>query len=227
MSLGHGASIVTNGLVLCLDAGNTKSYPGTGTTWTDLSGLGNNGTLVNGPTYSSANSGSLVFDGVNDYADCGNGSSLSFGNVITVIVSYYKGNTGTHNPIVSKKSADPSLAGWEIADSSGMLRATFRPTATQINIGDSFTTFSLNVWAIAALTFDGTTAKLYKNGVNTLSTSSGGPVTLNSSGPMRIATRSDGNMTNGSVGFVNVYNRALSSTEVTQNFNALRGRYGL
>lgn len=58
--------IVTNGLVLHLDAGDTASYPVTGTTWTDLSGNGNNGTLVNGVGYNSANGGSLVFDGVND-----------------------------------------------------------------------------------------------------------------------------------------------------------------
>ena len=67
MSLGHGASIVRNGLVLYLDAANPKSYPGSGTTWKDLSGNGNNGTLVNGPTFNSANGGSIVFDGTNDY----------------------------------------------------------------------------------------------------------------------------------------------------------------
>jgi hypothetical protein len=66
MGLSHSPSIATNGLVLCLDAANRKSYPGSGTTWTDLSGNGNNGTLTNGPTYSSANGGSLSFDGTND-----------------------------------------------------------------------------------------------------------------------------------------------------------------
>ena len=68
MSLNHGGKpIVTDGLVLCLDAANPKSYPGSGTTWTDLSGNGNNGTLVNGVGYNSDNGGSLSFDGVNDY----------------------------------------------------------------------------------------------------------------------------------------------------------------
>ena len=68
MALVHGAGqIVVNGLVLYLDAASPRSYPGTGTAWTDLSGNGNNGTLTNGPTYSSANGGSIVFDGVNDY----------------------------------------------------------------------------------------------------------------------------------------------------------------
>jgi len=70
MGLSHSPRIVTNGLVLCLDAGNRQSYPGSGTTWTDLSGNGKNGTLTNGPTYTSANVGAIVFDGVDDYVSC-------------------------------------------------------------------------------------------------------------------------------------------------------------
>jgi len=69
MGRAHSPSLVMNGLILCLDAGNTKSYPGSGTTWTDLSGNGNNGTLTNGPTFNSSNGGSIVFDGSNDYAE--------------------------------------------------------------------------------------------------------------------------------------------------------------
>jgi len=68
MAFSFSPRIVTDGLVLCLDAANPRSYPGSGTTWSDISRTGTNGTLVNGPTYSSANGGSIVFDGVNDYA---------------------------------------------------------------------------------------------------------------------------------------------------------------
>jgi hypothetical protein len=67
MGVFAGPEIAESGLVLALDAGNLKSYPTTGTTWTDLSGNGNTGTLTNGPTYSSANGGSISFDGTNDY----------------------------------------------------------------------------------------------------------------------------------------------------------------
>jgi hypothetical protein len=69
MGLSHSPSIITQNLVLCLDAANPKSYPGSGTTWTDLSGNGNTGTLVNGVGYNSGNLGSLSFDGVNDYVN--------------------------------------------------------------------------------------------------------------------------------------------------------------
>ena len=71
MSLNHSPKIVTNGLVLCLDAADKKSYPGTGTTWFDRSGNGNNGILVNSPTFNSGNGGSIVFVGHNDYVNCG------------------------------------------------------------------------------------------------------------------------------------------------------------
>jgi len=66
MGAAAGPDIVEDGLVLCLDAANPKSYPGSGNTWTDLRGNGNDGTLVNGVGYDSANNGSMVFDGVDD-----------------------------------------------------------------------------------------------------------------------------------------------------------------
>jgi uncharacterized delta-60 repeat protein len=79
MALSHSPQISLNGLVLCLDAANSKSYPGSGTTWTDLSGNGNNGTLTNGPTFDSDNLGSLVFDGVDDYSELTSNYTLSAG----------------------------------------------------------------------------------------------------------------------------------------------------
>ena len=69
MAVNYQSSIVTSGLVLCLDAVDRKSYPGTGTAWIDRSGNRNNATLVNSLSYNTNNSGTLVFDGVDDYAD--------------------------------------------------------------------------------------------------------------------------------------------------------------
>ena len=79
MGFYRGPNIVKDGLVLHLDAANYKSYPGSGTTWSDLSGNGNNGTLTNGPTFDSGNRGSIVFDGSNDFVYLSNPSSLAFG----------------------------------------------------------------------------------------------------------------------------------------------------
>jgi hypothetical protein len=217
--------IVTNGLVLNLDVGQQNSYRGSGTTWTDLSGNGNNGTLVNGVGYSASNLGSLSFDGVDDYIDCGNNSSLSVGNNITANAWFYVNSTSVYQPIVSKVVSNQSL-GWEMANSNGTFRTTFRPSATQINL--SVGSLSVGNWYMGTMTFDNTTARLYLNGVQTGSTTTGGPVTLNSTQPLQIGTRGiPSNWYNGNIAQVSIYNRALTAQEIQQNFNATKSRFGL
>ena len=85
MSTKYSPKIVTDGLVLCLDAANSKSYPGSGTSWNDLSRNNNTGTLTNGPTYTSSFGGSSVFDGTNDYV-----SKSSWDNPPTRVQKRYK-----------------------------------------------------------------------------------------------------------------------------------------
>ncbi len=89
MGLAHSPRTVTDGLVLALDAGNTKSYPGSGTAWTDLIGS-NNGTLTNGPTYNSDNGGSIVFDGTNDYVTISDDSDFTFGTGDLTVEAWFK-----------------------------------------------------------------------------------------------------------------------------------------
>ena len=96
MGLAHSPRIVTDELVLALDAGNTKSYPGSGTTWTDLIGS-NNGTLTNGPTYSSDDGGSIVFDGSNDYVQLSASSDLNFGTGNFTIEGWFNKGATTAN----------------------------------------------------------------------------------------------------------------------------------
>ena len=110
MALSHGPSpIITNGLVLCLDAADRNSYPGSGTTWTDLSGRGNNGTLQNGVGYSGDNGGSLSFDGVDDYVSIGT-SGFPFGNSAGTLSCWARTNTTAagFRWIVSYGNASPS-----------------------------------------------------------------------------------------------------------------------
>jgi len=224
MGLGHSPTIVLRGLVLYCDAANVKSYPGSGTSWLDLSGYSNNGTLTDGPTFSSSNLGSIVFDGINDFVSCGNSSSLDVGNNITVNVWFYVNSVSSYQPIVAKVLNDFSL-GWEFANSLGNLRLTFRPSATQINLQRG--SLSVGNWYMGTMTYDNTTAILYLNGAQTLSTTSGGPVILNSTEPLTIGKRASGQFFNGNIANVQVYNRALSPEEIQQNFEALRGRYGI
>ena len=221
-----GPEIKEDGLVLALDAGNTKSYPGSGTTWYDLSGSGNTGTLtnMNGDNLNSANSGSFTFDGTNEYVDCGNSSILDVGNNITVNVWFYVSQTSSFEAIVAKVLNDYTL-GWELDNSSGTFRVTLRPSATQVDLNAG--NLSVGNWYMGTMTYDNTTARLYLNGVQTGSTTSGGPVTLNSTEPLRVGGRVQTPNFSGNIAQVSMYNRALSASEIAQNFNALRGRFGI
>jgi hypothetical protein len=224
MGVYAGPDVVENGLVLALDAGNAKSYPGSGTTWTDLSGNGNNGTLVNGVGYSGSNLGSLVFDGVDDGVNCGNNSSLNVGNNITANAWFYVNSIASFQAILGKVTSDFGL-GWELVNSSGTFRTTFRPSATQVNL--SVGSLSIGNWYMGTMTFDNTTARLYLNGIQTGSTTTGGPVTLNSTEPLTIGRRVQGNFYNGNIAQVSIYNRALTAQEIQQNFIATKSRFGL
>jgi len=215
-------SIVTSGLVMNLDAGNTSSYSGSGTTWTDLSGNNNTGTLINGPTYSSANSGFIVFDGTDDKVDCGNASSLQITQgTISAWIKADSGNVG-FNGIITKQLAWSLFVKDNILISYDWGNAAERTTGITVGNG---------TWKNVAMTFTETVgtpsnnAIIYVNGSPVLTTT---VKHVNQTAPVQIG---DGNNTSqnfgGNVSQTLIYNRALSASEVLQNYNALRGRYGL
>ncbi len=220
--------IVTSGLVLNLDAGNTASYPGSGTTWTDISGNGNNVTLSNGPTYSSADGGSIVFDGVDDYADF---FAPSLGTTTTVEM-WAKIGSGY---------SDKMFFGWALHDVYCFSGSIGYNTANGDSYGISSATVSslglVNNWKhyIFEMRSDVsyTNNKMYiNNSLQTLSqqnsSESAGNRTFNSGNGRIAGWRNDNNyrMPMNCASF-RVYNRALTESEVTQNFNALRGRFGI
>ena len=237
MALIHNTnSIVTQNLVLCLDAANTKSYSGSGaTTWSDLSGNGNTGTLVNTPTYNAANGGSLVFNGSSQYVNIGTQSLIGSGTApFAAEIWFYNTKNftaGQYTTLVTLKQDSEFFI--NIYPSGATLYAypTFRGQtqwATPVTQSDY-----VNKWICMALVYNGgnkSTASsyiTYANGVQ-LSTGSvnfgaaGGSTNSNSIG-------SDGASPNlqGNISAYKVYNRALSTAEITQNFNALRSRYGI
>jgi hypothetical protein len=171
-----------------------------------------------------ASNGAFSFNGSSNYIDGGNSSVLDVGNNITVNCWFFVNSTSSYQPIVAKVLSDFS-SGWEIANSSGTFRVTLRPSATQINIVSG--TLTIGNWYMGTMTFDNTTARLYLNGVEVGSSSSGGPVTLNSSQSLNIGRRIHEQYYNGNIAQVSIYSRALTAAEVLQNFNALRGRYGI
>ena len=248
--LAHSPSIVMNGLVLALDAGNTKSYPGSGTTWTDLSGGGNTGTLTNGPTYSSANGGSIVFDGVNDYINMGNSQAGNFGTSNFSINAFFRCTLGSNNAGIFCKSIgdNPTTEyGWLLDTPSGT-QLGFAIATTNSAWGSSgsyscqSTGLSINDgnWRMATIVGDRTQTNIsmYINGVlQTLQGFVGGLNQFNTVGNVTntynlvLGSESDAGAGQlpftGNIAQVSIYNRALSATEVSQNFNALRGRFGV
>ena len=254
MALTHSPSIVTNGLVLCLDAANRKSYPGSGTAWTDLSGRGQNFTLYNSPTFSSNNGGELLFSGSNDYARIRNSSSIdllssngtvevwfrtissTLGGTYARLISF-SDEAGTGSDTTStqgtnrdysdyfcliKNNNAESLGVWYKNNPNAFGPATLVNTNNYFNAAISWSTSG------ASMTFN-----FYLNGTNTnTSTVTQSGYSVNAS-TITIGQNCAGGLTspfeNSSCAFssVKLYNRALTASEVTQNFNALRSRYGI
>jgi hypothetical protein len=229
-------NVVTDGLVLYLDAANTKSYPGSGTTWTDIA-AGNNGTLVNGPTYSTSGAGSIVFDGTNDTTNFGN--ILNMGLNSWTVSCWFKINSYTSGAqgIIGKTSYRSYVGRYTITIDTGVLYALFQPT-TNFTVTTSITPYNNSQWHNATMTINRTGfLTLYVDNISVgtpvdISSTSG--VNLNASTDyLFVGSYSDNTgqtpslFFNGSIGIAQIYNRALSVQEITQNYNATKTRYGL
>jgi hypothetical protein len=226
---------VTDGLVLCLDAANTKSYVSGSTAWNDLSRGGNNGTLINGPTFNPANGGSIVFDGVDDRVS--RTENINTGQSFTVNAWIYPTLLGTtRRAVVASSYNFTALNGWFFCTAGGNINNTFF-----ISVGNdnayriaAANTLSLNQWVYisAVCQNGGELINLYKNGIETsyaltlLSTN-----TLTYTNPQfNVGFRDVGGTTDpytGNISVVQVYNKALSAQEVLQNYNATKTRFGL
>jgi hypothetical protein len=225
MSVYGGPNIVTNGLVLNLDAGNSKSYPGTGTSWNDLSGQNNTGTLINNPTYDSANGGSWSFNGTNNYVSVANSDSLN--TPINTLICWAKSNTSTWNDngfLMSKRNV--FIMHPQVSTAAVLYYYFLNNTyvSQTINVSD------ITAWNMYACSWDGTSINAYLNGALINSGVKTGPLNTSDTGVLEIG-HDDGfassRFLNGNIAQASIYNRALTSSEIQQNFNAVRGRYGL
>ena len=231
MGVFSGPEITESGLVLALDAANSKSYPGSGTTWTDLSGRSNSGTLTNGPTYSSANGGSLVFDGANDYISISSLSNYNFGSSLSVYVWNYNVG-GDYRGLINNGYFDG--CGFELRyGRENYFGGSDNGTALYVKLNTSSGTNSvtinseLNVWGHYGFVYNGSQLIAYKNGSQFASVSLTGNVTVRSN-PVIIGWDSLlSQYLSGRVSNTTRYNRVLSAAEVSQNFNATRSRYSI
>jgi len=245
MAVNTRNSIVTNGLVLALDAGNTKSYTSGSTTWRDLSGNNNSGSLVNGPTFNSANGGSIVFDEnlsqyslTNDILQYTPTQSFTM-NVVFYLSSIAGDNTITRNTTIFGRGATANSVGIGAQKSQTNTYALAVGSRAINNLTTTYT-ITLNQIYNVAFIYDGAsqlsvTANqyFYLNGVliSTQDITSGLGGTFDTAGYASFINRAvpQGNASYGSGGvFIStIYNKALTQQEVTQNYNATKTRFGL
>jgi len=218
-------TIVQQGLVLNLDAGNPYSYAGAGTTWYDVSGNSYNGTLTNSPTYSSDNNGLISFNGSSQYVDCGNVLASLTNLTLECFIKFGTQST-SYNGIISKTLDNTN--GWEIRTAGYTSTTT---TAQFRYVGDNgspdFGALTNGVWYHLVATGTLGSQLVYINGsIYNSGTYAGTPSTNSNSlviGKLAYA----GLYANMTMGYTRIYNRVLSAAEVLQNYNATKARFGL
>ncbi len=218
MSYGTGPKIITDGLLLHLDAANPRSYAGTGNLWIDLSNNSNDATLQNTPSYDPSNKGSIAFDGVNEYVT----TPLYLNqNSYTKCAWFKVNNTGYSNNIIS---------GGSFSQHALWLGGTSKLSAGHNGnwyTVQSTTNISTGTWYFGAVTFSTTTGwKLYLNGV--LESTSANTTTFSTNTQtIQIGSWDAGNFIIGNVATALVYNKVLNGTEIKKNYNASKGRYNI
>ena len=245
MGVTYNPRIVTDGLVLALDAGNTKSYPGSGTTWYNLGGQGSNGALRNGSTFSSINGGAIQTDSTDDYINIGGGlptgDAWSF-NIWFLIDGPTSFTQTGHRTFLSTNNFrfqwddenSTSIAGGPFIDFTDDAGGGIAQYSTTLSPSDIF-----NRWHMTSVTSDGSTIKVYydasTDGVGATEIAGSRNFSTNAAASLGYDNRSGQggtdifNRDGGNTYFSNIsiYNRALTAAEVQQNFNATRSRFGI
>lgn len=213
-----GPNTVSTGLVFAFDAGNTKSYPGSGTSLIDIGGSQSNGTLVNGVTYNSANGGALVFNGSTQRVSTTYKPSGERSYFIWV-----KFSSLTHSSGYQLTGTQEGNAYTYIGIQNGGDVYYYAGAATGGNIGNPVT---VNTWVnLGFALFPDGSRRVYKNGIEIHYNTGGlgGTATLEFS----VGCINQNHFITGNIAQVSIYNRALSTAEVLNNFNSLCNRYGI
>jgi hypothetical protein len=224
MGFYRGPHIVTDGLVLALDAANTKSYPGTGTTWSDVSGNNNNGTLTNGPTFNSANGGSIVFDGTNDYAQIAHNTILNPTLNMTMAVWINITNFINSMAICGKGTQVNGSGGFDfrIDNSSSLNLVKYFIVDQTVTI----TPLQTNTWYNICAVQGSTSVIYYINGLQVGSFSNSVNYQTNTT-TFKICLDRASIYTPSRIANFMFYNRAITASEILQNYNATKSRFNL
>jgi hypothetical protein len=240
MSYNTGGRIVTSGLILCLDAGNSKSFVSGSSTWFDLSRNGNNGTLTNSPTYNTASGGSIVFDGIDDNVLLGDVLDLGTSDLTINVWAYKTAATVGDHYLVSKSRAAAQNYRYGFGYTSTQKIAVFFQGNGGADVNPSgSSTIPINTWHMATMVATrNSSIKIYLNGVpetlgSSATISQWNALDFQSNNPFRLGsyTSSDNTTPNllfaGRIGVAQVYFRSLSDAEILQNYNATKKRFGL
>lgn len=235
----RGPNIVKDGLVLYLDAGSPNSFPliNQSTTWKDISGNANNGVLTNGPTFNSTNGGSIMFDGVNDYVNLGNVLNFERTDSFTFSTWVNINNTSTPRAFISKTS-NTVLRGYFFgANTNNSIIFILRNTINTNQLFISTPSFPFtNTWKNFTVTYDGNSnpsgVSIYVDSIlqsNIITTNNLTSTIINTDNLNIGARTSTGGLSYffGNIAQTQIYNRALSSSEILQNFNVTRSRFGI
>jgi hypothetical protein len=223
-----GPDIVTDGLVLAVDAANKKSYPGSGTTWNDLSGNAINGTLTNGPVFSTANVGIIDFDGSNDYIQLQSDGTGTFNNQIFSLGMWFKVDSlASYNVLFSydyTAHSAPYYATHLRLETSGRIRFHWNNganrsmfTATGVIVADT--------WYNIYITFKSGKQQIFLNGTLIKSATLSDTITFYNQEVWIGRSNFSSGYTNGKITLFNYYNRELSAAEILQNYNATKSRF--
>ena len=216
-------SVVTTGLQLYLDAGNASSYPGSGTTWTDLSGNSRTGTLTNGPTYSGTNGGSIVFDGTNDYVQCTGSLTVTAATFVTWIRR--NGNQGQYDGILFSRGTNTTGMNFQ---SSNQLGYHWNDAGNTYNWASGLTIPDAT-WCMIAISVTSTSATAYlcqTSGTTTATNTVNHASSLLNDIKLALDDAAS-RYFNGNIAIAQLYNIALSADQVSTNFQADRTRFGV
>ena len=226
--IAYYGGIVKDGLILDLDAAKRDSYPSSGTVWNDISGFQNNGTLINGPTFNSSNGGSIVFDGVDDYVQCAGSFPLTSATIITWIRR--NGSQVSFAGVFFTRGGQ-SITGLNFYYDTNKIGYHWNTSYYDF---DSNLTIPDLTWCMVALSVTSTAGILYlcqSSGITTATNTNSHPsIVLDN---IKLAqddtfpTFGIYRFFKGNIAISQLYNRALSSNEITQNFDAQKGRFGL
>jgi hypothetical protein len=222
--------IITQGLVLDLDAAKRDSYVGTGTAWNDISGNRNNGTLINGPTFNPGNGGSIQFDGTNDYVDCGV-SNIPLPTNITLSAWINQSVLNAYKNIITKEGLLGTDLDYGLTTSpNGNLYFWFNNGSFKIHETFTNNINTLNTWYHVTAVFSDTnnTVQLYANAIQIYNQTESTSLLAHANSKLFVGWRNSlfsGQSFQGNIAQTQIYNRALSATEVLQNYNATKTRY--